>query len=236
MTPLFRRAGFTFLALLFVVVTHLPARAQDATPGTQQDTCAAATKAVDITINNPKGRVIYNTGVSRNDLVRLRQSRSRVVQNSNWKPLGLTLSDFRFQINTSASLLPIANDQFCAYPNSFDITIGYSGFKVYIDRRYGKGGCEHRAVLDHENTHVSLYRSNLSRSLPDLKRAVYSAARGIVPVIVDTPNQGARYMQEQMETKLEPLIARLSRGADVANARIDTVTSYKNVQRRCRNW
>ncbi len=232
MTPSFRHAGFGLFAILLSAVTGYAARAENDNTAV----CAAVAQPVSINIQNPKGSVVYNTGVSRNDLVRIQKSRSRGVQNSNWKPLGLTLSSFLFQIATSVKLLPIADDKLCAYPDTFDITVGYTGFKVYIDRRYGKGSCEYRTVLEHENGHVSLYRSNLARNLPDLRRAVHSAARRIGPVIVSSPNQAARYMQRQMERKLKPLVARLRRGADLANARIDTAVSYKRVQGRCRNW
>ena len=148
----------------------------------------------------------------------------------------MTLSDFKFQIGTSVNLLPADGGGLCVYPNSFDITIGYAGFKVYIDRRYGKGSCEYRAVLNHENEHVSLYRSTMARSMPDLQRAVYSAARRLTPVVVETPDQGAQYMHKKMHVMLKSHITRLSRNADVANARIDTLTSYNRVHARCRNW
>jgi len=238
MTPSLRHAGLALITTLVFFTTAPTAFAQDTTSSKKDAavSCANMNDTIDINIKNPTGRVVYNTRVSRNDLVRIRQSRSRGVRQSNWKPLGLTLSDFTFQIGTSARLLPNADNTYCAYPRAFDITIGYKGFKVYIDRRYGKGSCEYRAILEHENTHVSLYRSNMARNLPDLQRAVYSKARSIVPVIVNSPQQGARYMQKQMERKLKPLVARLNRGAEIANARIDTLISYKKVQARCRNW
>jgi len=238
MIPCLRHAGFGLITTSLFFAATLTAFAQGTTSGKKEDaaSCPAMTDSIDINIKNPKGRVVYNTRVSRNDLVRIRQSRSRGVQQGNWKPLGLTLSDFTFQIGTTARLVPQANNSYCAYPRSFDITIGYDGFKVYIDRRYGRGSCEYRAILEHENTHVSLYRSNMARNLPDLQRAVYSKARSIVPVAVNSPQQGARYMQKQMAQKLKPLVARLNRGAEIANARIDTLVSYKKVQARCRNW
>ncbi len=239
MIPTINQTGICIFAVLLLVAAGPTADAQTAPTADQQGqatTCAAVTKPIDINIKNPRGRVVYDRGVSGNDLVRIQKSRSRGVQNSNLKPLGLTLSDFTFKIGTSVRLLPIADNKFCAYPSSFDILIGYSGFKVYIDRRYGRGSCEYRAILEHENTHVSLYRSNMARTLPDLQRAVYSAARRITPLIVDSPAQGARYVQKRMEKSLNPMVARLSRGADIANARIDTPVSYKQVQSRCRNW
>ena len=232
MPSLFHQAAIVFFVALMLLSAGRPADAD----GTRAPTCATPTKPVSINIKNPTGRVVYNTGVSRNDLIRIRQSRSGGVMQSNWRPLGLTLSNFQFQIGTSVNLTPIADNKYCVYPASFDITVGYSGFKVYIDRRYGKGSCEYRAVLEHENTHVSLYRSSLLRSQPELQRAVYSAARGIKPIVVTSPDQGAKYVQKLMEKTLNPLVARMNRNAENANARIDTVTNYKRVQVRCRNW
>ncbi len=236
MTRISRLVWSGSMALMLTVSAATLATAQTAPSTDNATTCAAASNPVNVKIHNPKGRVVYNTGVSRNDLVRIRKNRSRGVSNSNSRPLGLTLSDFLFKIGTSVRLIPIGGNKMCAYARTYDVTIGYSLFKVYIDRRYGRGSCEYRAVLDHENTHVSLYRRNMALNIPSLQRAVYSAARLIKPVIVDSPAEGARYMQKKMAAKLKPLVARMSRGADIVNARIDTLTSYKKTQSRCRNW
>jgi len=228
------------IALFSPLMISQVANAATATPPSETNnatsTCAAPANAINIKIKTPRGRVVYNTGVSRNDLVRIRQSRSHGVLRNNWRPLGLTLSDFQYRIGTSVRLAPVAGNAYCVYPASFDITIGYSRFTVYIDRRYGKGSCEYRAILDHENTHVSLYRGILSRTLPELQRTIYSTARRIAPIVVNDPDQGVQYVQEEMQKILKPLLARMRRGADIANGRIDTTTSYKRVQGRCRNW
>ena len=198
--------------------------------------CPAPDTAVKINIKNTPARVIYKTGHSRSDLERLQRTRGRHASNANWKILGLTLTDFKYSIKTSARLLQIAGGHFCAYPVSYDLNIGYADFLVYIDRKFRRGSCEYRAILKHENAHVALYQGYLTRYLPSIKKQVRAAAFGVRPAVVSTPDLGAKYIQEQMQRRIRPLIQKLNREADHSNARIDTPKSYRNVQLLCDNW
>lgn len=172
----------------------------------------------------------------RSDLMRIHRNQLKRPLPKNWRPLGLTLTDFRFSIRTAVKATTNGDGRFCVYPDRFDIDIGFSDFIVYIDRQYPKGSCEYRAIREHEDTHVSLYRSHLSRHEKNLKRTIKDTAASIKPIIVRSPNQGARQIQRKMQTRISPIIKRLNRQADDANARIDTRESYRDVQALCDNW
>jgi hypothetical protein len=116
------------------------------------------------------------------------------------------------------------------------MNIGFSDFLVYIDRRYRRGSCEYKAIRKHENTHVSLYRAYLARHLPKLRRSAEAAALRIKPAKVRSPDAGAKYIQDQIQSRIKPIIDRISTEADAANAKIDTPRSYRNVQLLCDNW
>jgi len=198
--------------------------------------CPAPDKRVKINITNTPAKVIYKTGHSRSDLERLQRTRGRHANKGNWKILGLTLTDFKYSIKTSARLLQIPGGRYCAYPVSYNLNIGYADFLVYIDRKFRRGTCEYRAILKHENAHVALYKGYLTRYLPSIKKQARAAALGVRPVVVSTPDLGAKYIQEQVQRRIRPLIQRLNREADQSNARIDTPRSYRNVQLLCDNW
>lgn len=198
--------------------------------------CPAADKPARINIKTLPAKMVFRTGHSRRDLERMQRSKGRHLGDGNWRILGLTLTDFRYSIKTSARLVPLSGGGYCAHPVSYDLTIGFSDFLVHIDRQYRRGSCEFAAIRDHEIAHVALYRSYLSRYLPLIKRQALAAAAAVRPVAVDDPDSGAKYLQNQMQRRIGPLIKKLNAESDASNARIDTAKSYRSVQMLCDNW
>jgi hypothetical protein len=198
--------------------------------------CAAPDKPARINIRTIPAKVVFRTGHSRSDLQRMQRSKGRHLGGGNWRVLGLTLTDFRYSIKTSARLIPLPGGGYCAHPVSYDLSIGFSDFLVHIDRKYRRGSCEFAAIRDHEIAHVALFRSNLSRFMPLIKRKARAAAAVVRPVAVGDPNSGAKLLQNQMQRHIGPLIKRLNAESDASNARIDTAKSYRNVQMLCDNW
>jgi len=198
--------------------------------------CTASGKPVRVTVKSDPGKVVFKTGHGRADLKRMQRGHSGGRAAAGMNPLGLTLTDFRFSIKTTVSLLPLGGGRHCATPETFEMNIGFSDFLVYIDRRYKRGTCEYRAIREHENTHVSLYRAYLARHVPELRRRAEAAATRIKPANVGSPDAGAKYIQNQMQSRIKPIIDRISREADAANAKIDTPRSYRDVQLLCDGW
>ena len=198
--------------------------------------CPAPDTTVSIYVKNTPAKVIYKTGHSRSDLERLQRTRGRHASNGKWKILGLTQTKFKYSIETSAKFKKTAGGRYCAYPVSYNLNIGYADFLVYIDRKYRRGSCEYQAILKHENAHVTLYKSYLKRYLPYIKKQAQTAALGVRPVVVSTPDLGTKYIQKQVQRRIRPLILKLNREADHSNARIDTPKSYRDVQFLCDNW
>jgi len=220
-----------YLSLLFIVPVLLLSESAAAA-----GRCAKATQTARVTINTTAAKVIFKTGHSRSDLARMQRAKGLHQGAGKAQVLGLTQTEFGYVINTSATFTPVSGGGYCAYPVSFDLSVGFSDFLVLIDRQYRRGSCEFAAIRDHELTHVTLYRSNLSRFLPLIRRQARIAAAAVKTIAVGDPDSGARALQDQMQRSINPLIARLNREADVANARIDTAKSYRNVHMLCDNW
>jgi hypothetical protein len=198
--------------------------------------CPAPNTSVKVNVKNTPAKVIYKTSHSRSDLERLQLRQGRHTTSGKWKILGLTKTEFKYSIKTTANFKKTTGGRFCAYPVSYDLNIGYADFLIYVDRKYPTGSCEYRAILKHENAHVTIYKSYLKRYLPYIKKQVRTAALGVRPVVVSTPNLGTKYIQEQVQRRIRPLILKLNREADHSNARIDTPKSYRKVQLLCDNW
>jgi hypothetical protein len=219
------------LALACLTVPFAIPQTADAAPS-----CAPSPDPVRVNIKSDPGKVVFRTDHGRSDLKRLHSRNARVPGAGNANPLGLTLTDFRFTIKTTVMLQPLGRGSYCATPESFDLTIGYSDFIVYIDRRYGRGSCEYKAIREHENTHVSLYRAYLQRHLPELRKRAKAEALRIKPIQVRHPDAGAKYIQDQLQAKISPIIDRIGSEADAANANIDTARNYRDIQLLCDNW
>jgi hypothetical protein len=198
--------------------------------------CPPPAQLARVNITTAQAKVIYKTSRSRSDLERMQKARSRHQGSGNWRVLGLTLTEFRYSIKTSARLTPIVGGGYCAQPVSFDLTIGFSDFLIYIDRQYRRGSCEFAAIRDHEISHVKLFRSNLSRYMPIIRRQARNAAASVRSVTVTNPKSGAERFQNHMQRYMNPLIKKLNREANKSNARIDTPRSYRNVHMLCDNW
>ena len=198
--------------------------------------CPPPAQPARVNITTAPAKVVYKTGHSRSDLKRMQRAKGRHQGAGNWRVLGLTLTEFRYAIKTSARLIPMNGGGYCAQPVSYDLTIGFSDFLVHIDRQYRRGSCEFAAIRDHEISHVTLFRSNLSRYMPIIRRQAREAAARVRSVSVRDPNSGAERLQDQMQRRMNPLISKLNREADKSNARIDTPGSYRNVHMLCDNW
>lgn len=198
--------------------------------------CPAPGKPPRVNIKTVPARIIYKTGYSRSDLLRMQRKNGRPGGAAAMQVLGLTLSEFRYSLETAARLYPASGGGYCAQAVSYDLSVGFSDFLVHIDRQYRRGSCEFNAIRDHEISHVALFRSNFTRYIPLIRAKARAAAALVKPVAVRSSNDGVKQLQDQMQRRIGPLIKKLSRDSDIANARIDTPKSYRNVHMLCDNW
>jgi hypothetical protein len=228
-----RKPPFFYILITFLIIWDFTFSTSQAQANKR---CPAPDSTVKISVKNTPAKVMYKISYSRNDLERMQLRRGRHSSRGAWKIAGLTQTDFKYSIETSAKFKKTAGGRFCAYPVSYELNISYADFLVYIDRKYRPGSCEYRAILKHENAHVAIYEGYLKRYLPYIKKQVRAAAMAVRPVVVSTPSLGTKYIQEQVQRRIRPLIQKLNREADQSNARIDTPKNYRKVQLLCNNW
>jgi hypothetical protein len=198
--------------------------------------CDALGNSVQVSVKTNAGKVVYRTAHGRADLDALQQRHGDNRGAIAGHPLGLTLAQFQIDMLTKVKILSLGPNQHCAALAAVEVTLSFEDFQVYIDRRYKRGSCEYRAILDHENQHVRLFRSSLDRYQWEVRGVVEDAARRIPPIIVARPNNAPSLLQGKVKQMIQPTINRMNRAADAANAAIDTPGSYASVQRRCTNW
>ncbi len=220
-------------AVLAIIILVLPPFKPYAAAKT---TCPGDKGTTDLTVNRINGRVTYKTGNTRSDLKRIQQRHGRTATASGWFPLGLTLSELRMEMRISTRAYPTARGRYCAVPDRVNIDLGYPKFTIYIDRRYRRGSCEYRAISEHEERHVAIYRQQLDRLISWVRGRMAREISRMAPVIAVSPKYGAEEIKRRLSLKLTPLIKRLQRATEADNREIDSMASYVRVQSMCRNW
>jgi hypothetical protein len=155
---------------------------------------------------------------------------------NGWYPLGLTVAELKTSVQTETTLQPISRKRYCAYLKRVSVTVSYGDFIVYIDRKYIRGSCEYRAIRDHEDTHVAIFRDKLNERALWLRQNITRAAARLGSVVVSSRNLGADRIQAMLMRKITPLLETVQRASERENREIDTVSSYRMIQARCSNW
>ena len=189
-----------------------------------------------VVLNSNLGQVVHRPGHTRSDLKRIQKRHGGKETKRGWYPLGLTQAEMRIDMRLGVRVVPVSANRFCAAPVKVEVTAGFPTFVIYIDRKYRRGGCAYRAILDHEDEHVAIYRATLKRYAPWIKKNLALEVRRFRPVTVGSRERAAERVKELLMGKLRPLVKKMETNAELANAEIDTVSSYRAIHAKCRKW
>lgn len=189
-----------------------------------------------VVLNSDPGKVVHRAGHTRSDLKRIQERHGGKETKRGWYPLGLTQAELRIDMRLGVRVVPVSANRFCAAPVKVEVTAGFTTFVIYIDRKYRRGGCAYRAILDHEEEHVAVYRDTLRRYAPWIEERLALEVRRLRPVTVGSRERAAERVKKLLMGKLRPLVKKMETAAELANAEIDTVTSYRAIQAKCRKW
>lgn len=192
---------------------------------------------VQVTIKRNDGRVTVNNARTRDSLRRMqRQSGRATAFGSAWTPVGLTLTELKYQMKLKIEALPISNSAYCARVTAVEAELGYDDLRIYIARRFQPGSCAYESINAHELTHVAVFRDALERFYPRLQHRLERAAQSLDPVTSSSPDTAARYLRERLSAAVQPLFLEMNRDLDRANARLDTPERYRQEQAMCPEW
>ncbi len=198
--------------------------------------CPVADVSPRISLQINSGRVVYNTRKDRRQLRRLQGQRGGPSRKRGWHPIGLTLTELKFRMKISINTLPRQGSGHCATVGAVEAELGFGDITVYVDKRYRKGSCQYRSVIEHENEHVAIFRNTLDRYAPRVEDRLTRAAEKLKPVAANTPNQAAERLQKALQRQMKPLFKEMNRVLDSKNDGIDTAANYKREQARCSKW
>ncbi len=199
--------------------------------------CPGPEAPPEVSLEIKPGRVVYDASKSRKQIQRLQSGRGGAKSSKRgWKPIGLTLTELKFRMNISVSTISRSDDRYCATVAGVKATLGYEKITVHVDKRYRRGSCQYRSVLQHEKEHLSIFRGVLDRYAPKVERRLTQAATGLRPITAGSPQQAANKLQNALQRRMEPLFKEMNRTLDRENDTIDTAANYKREQARCRKW
>lgn len=183
------------------------------------------------------GKVRYNNNRTQNSLKRMQQKNGQSTAfGSAWVPVGLTVTEIKYEVDIKIEAYQLPNNKVCARLSSVDAKVGYDTINVFIARRFHPGTCPYQSIIDHENTHVAVFRQALGNYYPRIQRRLTRATATLQPAIYRTPSQAAEYLRNRLSAAIKPLYAEMGRTLKRNNARLDTPERYRSEQARCNDW
>lgn len=183
------------------------------------------------------GEIRYDNTRSRRDLARLQKRSGRASAfGSAWTPVGLTQTELKYQMRVKVEAMPVAGNRYCARLTAVEADLGYERLDVFIARKFRPGSCAYSSIVEHERTHVAVFRQALDRYFPQLQRRIEQAAYRLEPVLSPTPNDAAAYLQRRLRLAVDPMFHEMNRTIDRGNAALDTPERYRLEQSRCQDW
>ncbi len=223
------RPCLALLPLALTVLTAVswtPAQAADCRlPGVETTT----------RLTEKRGSIRFSNGFSGKQLEAKRRRAGGAAAQADWHPVGLMGRDLKWEFRVKVQGQRLKRG-FCVGLKDAELTIGYDRIDVYVDRRYRPGTCQYDVILEHENQHVRNFRDTLASYIPDIRARLADEAAAAPPQVTGSMNSGARYFVNLLRDRLTPLIERMQRDMAAADARLDTVDSYRATQARCDGW
>jgi len=163
--------------------------------------------------------------------------KSRYVTPKGYKRLlGLNNATVARNIGISTTYRKQKNGQSCIRLEKVTLEFGLSKTDIYVDRKYRKSSCAYKATLEHENEHTKINQKVIDEYAPLLKRELKERAAEIKPFLTRDPDLAIQSIINRISFDLKPLIEEFSEARQKANDVIDTKQSYRETNRKCRDW
>lgn len=192
---------------------------------------------INIILTRNEGPVQLNNNRSQNELKRLQQ-RNGTSQafGAIWTPVGLTLTELKYQMRVSIEARKIGPKSYCARLTKVEAKIGYDKFDVFIAKKFRPNTCAYDSIHEHELTHVSVFKSGLDEFYPRMRHRLERATGAITTIKVGDPKVAAKRLQQRLRDTIDPLFKEMNRTLNRRNGLLDTPERYRLEQSRCNDW
>ncbi len=176
----------------------------------------------------------YNHRLTLAGIANLARSQGGQVAGGS-RPVGITLANILYGVAGEVALAPQGSG-FCVSLTSVEIDFGWNRMDVYVPTEFPEGSCEYRAVRDHENQHVSIFRASLAEFAPRARARIEAALARTKPFASRSRNGTVQTALGLVNAELSALRQEFNALHGARNARIDTPSNYAAVTALCRNW
>jgi hypothetical protein len=147
--------------------------------------------------------------------------------------LGLTVNQYDVRVDVTLVRSREAGRS-CATLQNATITAA-PDLEVLVDGRFKSGSCQQRAIIDHENEHVAVFREAIAYYEPAMVDALH-LARIPSSLPISTNRDPADAYAAMIQGVIAPILDAVRQRSQDANSRIDTPSHYATVFRRCASW
>lgn len=136
--------------------------------------------------------------------------------------------EVRFDIATDGRMACIVVDQVRA-------ETGWQARTIHIALDYPTGGCEARAILDHERRHIAADERLLTQEFPTLLNIVDRAARAAMagPIVAAQIERTKRRLTDEINAEFKRAVENFNVRRNAVQATIDSPTEYERVRKMC---
>lgn len=199
-------------------------------------TCPAPARAPEVRVVAESGALRVDNTMDRTALGAYARETGLGLGPSLDRPLGLTNAEVVIELSTESRTSRAPDGSVCVWLEAARIAVRFQAFVVHVAREYRPGSCEHRAVLEHERTHVAISRDSLARHLPRLERAAAEALAARPALRVRDVEEAREAYTTYLNERLAPILRDWDEAQRQANARIDTPEGYRALRRQCDDW
>ncbi len=148
-------------------------------------------------------------------------------------PLGLTVTDARYDMNVEALVSTLSDGTICAALKELTVHVRFADVKVHVARELPYGSCIEHEVLAHENRHVAVDRDLVQGWQPNLQQAVEKAARNLGSLTVTSARNGPAALGDRLKPALESAMNQLLAERARRQAEVDSPEEYARFSHVC---
>ena len=144
-----------------------------------------------------------------------------------WVLQGLTLTNDHLDTRVKSVRQSLPDGRVCIWLSWVEATLGMPEQQVYVANDYPDYSCEYRAVLAHENKHVTINRTVVQSFAEPMRKALQEGVTKINPLIFSTANVQDSQITGFLYTLMRPVWTAMRAELKRQNGAIDTPEAYR---------
>lgn len=147
---------------------------------------------------------------------------------------GLTVGRYVNGLQVNYRLHPV-DGGYCVFPTEITAKLYWEPIIVYIENAYHTETCQHRAIMEHENKHVLIYRDAMGIAVQDAQVRLTNTSL-LPPVFVKQESEAQDAIETPLKTALGQSVSMLDQILKRENAQLDAPDSINYTHNECSHW